>query len=109
MAKGITPRDQDYSRWYQDVVAQAQLADQAPVKGCMVIRPHGYAIWENMQRALISPGTSWHGNALADQLKTWRRHQHRPKKSTESPSTIPDLNPTSRTSRTENSYRAQHR
>jgi len=52
MAKGITPRAEDYSRWYQDVIAQAQLADYAPVKGCMVIRPNGYAIWENMQAAL---------------------------------------------------------
>jgi prolyl-tRNA synthetase len=52
MAKGITPRAEDYSRWYGDVIAQAQLAENAPVRGCMVIRPHGYAIWENMQRVL---------------------------------------------------------
>ena len=48
----ITPRAEDYSRWYTDVIAAAELADYSPVKGCMVIRPTGYAIWENMQKAL---------------------------------------------------------
>ncbi len=52
MAKGITKRSVDYSRWYTDVIAAAQLADHSPVKGCMVIRPTGYAIWEQMQTAL---------------------------------------------------------
>jgi prolyl-tRNA synthetase len=52
MAKLITPRSEDYSRWYTDVVIQARMADYSPVKGCMVIRPHGYALWENMQRVL---------------------------------------------------------
>ena len=47
--KEITPRGQDYSQWYLDVVLKAELADYGPVKGCMVIRPYGYAIWENMQ------------------------------------------------------------
>lgn len=51
MAK-ITPRDKDYSKWYLDIINHAKLADYAPVKGCMVIRPNGYAIWENMQRVL---------------------------------------------------------
>ncbi len=48
----ITKRSEDYSRWYTDVIMQAQLADYAPVKGCMVIRPNGYAIWEKIQRVL---------------------------------------------------------
>ncbi len=48
----ITRREDDYTRWYTDVIAAAELADHAPVKGCMVIRPNGYAIWEKMQRAL---------------------------------------------------------
>jgi len=48
----ITPRSQDFSRWYLDVVRKAELADYSPVKGCMVIRPYGYAIWELLQRAL---------------------------------------------------------
>jgi len=52
MAKLITPRAEDYARWYTDVVTQSKMADYSPVKGCMVIRPHGYALWENMQRAL---------------------------------------------------------
>jgi prolyl-tRNA synthetase len=48
----ITPRAEDYSRWYLDVVKEAQLADHSAVRGCMVIRPTGYAIWEKMQREL---------------------------------------------------------
>jgi prolyl-tRNA synthetase len=48
----ITKRSDDYSRWYTDVIAAAELADYAPVKGCMIIRPNGYAIWEKMQQAL---------------------------------------------------------
>ncbi len=52
MADAITPRAEDYSRWYVDVVRQAKLADYSPVRGCMIIRPHGYALWENMQRSL---------------------------------------------------------
>lgn len=52
MAKEITPRGQDYSRWYNDIVTKANLAEHSTVRGCMVIKPHGYAIWEKMQRAL---------------------------------------------------------
>ena len=48
----ITPQSQDFGRWYVDVVRRAELADYSPVKGCMVIRPYGYAIWELMQQAL---------------------------------------------------------
>jgi prolyl-tRNA synthetase len=48
----ITPQSEDFSRWYLDVVRRAELADYSPVKGCMVIRPYGYAIWEHMQRML---------------------------------------------------------
>jgi len=52
MAEQITPRSKDYSRWYTDVIQQAELADYAPVRGCMVIRPYGYALWENIRQAL---------------------------------------------------------
>src|SRR5436309_280263 len=52
MAKVITPRQEDYSRWYTDVIIQSQMADYSPVKGCMVIRPLGYALWEAIQREL---------------------------------------------------------
>ena len=52
MAKNITPRKENYSQWYLDVIAAGQLADYAPVKGCMVIRPSGFAIWEAMQSSL---------------------------------------------------------
>ena len=47
--KEITPRSEDYSQWYLDVVLKAELADYGPVKGCMIIRPYGYAVWEHMQ------------------------------------------------------------
>src|SRR4051812_36655624 len=49
MARVLTPRAQDFPRWYQDLIAKAQLADNGPVRGTMVIRPTGYAIWERMQ------------------------------------------------------------
>lgn len=52
MAKEITPRSEDYSQWYLDIVRKAGLADNSPVRGCMVIRPHGFAIWEKMRDAL---------------------------------------------------------
>ena len=49
MARVLTPRAEDFPRWYQDVIAKAELADNGPVRGTMVIRPSGYAIWERMQ------------------------------------------------------------
>jgi len=52
VADKITSRSEDYSQWYIDLVRSAKLADYADVKGCMVIRPNGYAIWEKMQAAL---------------------------------------------------------
>jgi len=48
----ITPQSEDFSRWYTDVIRRAELADYSPVKGCMVIRPYAYAMWELMQQAL---------------------------------------------------------
>ncbi|MDX1940046.1 MAG: proline--tRNA ligase [Saprospiraceae bacterium] len=52
MAKEITSRSEDYSQWYIDIVKKAELADNSPVRGCMVIRPNGYALWENMRDQL---------------------------------------------------------
>ena len=53
MAKALlTPRAVDFPRWYQDVVAKAELAENGPVRGTMVIRPWGYGIWERIQREL---------------------------------------------------------
>lgn len=48
----ITPRNENYSKWYQDVVTAADLAEHAPVKGCMVIKPYGYSIWEIIHKVL---------------------------------------------------------
>jgi prolyl-tRNA synthetase len=44
----LTPQSQDFPRWYQDVVAKAEMAENGPVRGTMVIRPYGYSIWERM-------------------------------------------------------------
>lgn len=52
MAKKITNRTKDYSQWYLDVIREARLADHSPVRGSMVIRPNGFALWENMKQAL---------------------------------------------------------
>jgi prolyl-tRNA synthetase len=52
MSKKITPRNQNYSEWYLDIVKEADLAEHSAVKGCMVIKPYGYAIWEKMQADL---------------------------------------------------------
>ena len=48
----ITPRSEDYAKWYTQVIRQAEMADYAPVRGCMVIRPYGYALWENVKEQL---------------------------------------------------------
>jgi len=50
--KKITPKEEDYSQWYLDIIENADLADNSPVRGCMVIKPSGYAIWENIQGIL---------------------------------------------------------
>ncbi|MFA9381432.1 MAG: proline--tRNA ligase [Acetanaerobacterium sp.] len=50
MVEAITPMDEDFAKWYTDIVKKADLIDYSSVRGCMVIRPYGYAIWENIQR-----------------------------------------------------------
>ena len=52
MAKEITTRQENYSQWYNDIVNKAELAENSAVRGCMVIKPYGYAIWEFMHDAL---------------------------------------------------------
>ena len=52
MANKLTPRSTDYSKWYNEIVVQADLAENSAVRGCMIIKPYGYAIWEKMQAAL---------------------------------------------------------
>ena len=50
--EAITSMDEDFAKWYTDICKKAELVEYTSVKGCMVIRPYGYAIWENMQRIL---------------------------------------------------------
>ena len=52
MGKSITKRSEDYSKWYQEVIANSELIDSSPVRGCMVLRPNGFAIWENIKADL---------------------------------------------------------
>lgn len=52
MSKGLTSRSEDYSQWYNELVAKADLAEHSAVRGCMVIKPYGYSIWEKMQAVL---------------------------------------------------------
>ena len=49
MSKGVTPKTENYAKWYTDVITKAELADYGPVKGTMIIRPYGYKIWENIK------------------------------------------------------------
>ena len=50
LVEQITSMDKDFAQWYTDIVKKAELADYSSVKGCMIIRPYGYAIWENIQK-----------------------------------------------------------
>ena len=52
LVKAITSMEDDFAQWYTDVCLKSELIDYTSVKGCMVIRPYGYAIWENIQRIL---------------------------------------------------------
>jgi prolyl-tRNA synthetase len=52
MGKKITPRSNDYSKWYNDIISEAGLAESSDVRGCMVIKPYGFAIWELMKSQL---------------------------------------------------------
>src|ERR1700760_2437082 len=52
MSKGVVSKEEDYSQWYNDLVIKADMAEYSPVKGCMIIKPYGYSIWEKMQSVL---------------------------------------------------------
>ena len=52
MGKAITARNEDYSQWYNDLVLKSELADYSAVRGCMIIKPYGFTLWENMFIAL---------------------------------------------------------
>ncbi len=52
LVESITSRAEDFAQWYTDIVKKAELCDYSPVRGCMILRPYGYAIWENIQRVL---------------------------------------------------------
>jgi len=52
LSKGVTPKSEDYARWYTDVITKAEMADYGPVKGTMVIRPYGYSVWESIKEVL---------------------------------------------------------
>ncbi|SVB75145.1 uncharacterized protein METZ01_LOCUS227999, partial [marine metagenome] len=52
LSKGVTPKSEDYARWYTDVITKAEMADYGPVKGTMVIRPYGFGVWESIREAL---------------------------------------------------------
>src|SRR6266853_4707476 len=51
-SQALTSRSEDFSKWYNDLVQRADLADYAPVRGCMIIKPYGYSLWENIQQQL---------------------------------------------------------
>src|ERR1700743_684002 len=50
--KGVISKEEDYSQWYNDLVIKADMAEYSPVRGCMIIKPYGYSIWETMQGVL---------------------------------------------------------
>ena len=51
MSKGVTPKSENYARWYTDVITKAEMADYGPVKGTMVIRPYGFGVWDTIKEA----------------------------------------------------------
>ncbi len=69
MPDKLTPRSQDFNEWYNDLVVRSELADYAPVRGCMVVRPYGTALWENIQQGLDKRfKATGHQNALFPSL-----------------------------------------
>ena len=80
MAKFLTNREENYSQWYNDLVIKADLAENSAVRGCMVIKPYGYAIWEKIQaeldRLFKETGMSMHISPYLFQNHFSARRQH---------------------------------
>lgn len=90
MADVITPRSVDYAQWYVDVVRAAKLADYSPVRGCMIILPNGYALWENMRAVLDRMfKETGHENAISHCSSRNRFWRKRPSTSKASPRSAP--------------------
>ena len=70
MGKKLTSRSEDYSKWYNELVVRADLAENSAVRGCMVIKPYGYAIWEKMQAELDRMFKAKEGGKKEMNLKT---------------------------------------
>ena len=77
LVKSITSMDEDFAKWYTDVVMKAELMDYSSVKGCMIIRPYGYAIWENIQKIMdgMFKETGRNGNCNQKSRKKCGDHQ----------------------------------
>jgi prolyl-tRNA synthetase len=63
MSKGVISKDEDYSQWFNDLIIKSDMAEYSPVRGCMIIKPYGYSIWEKIQaqcsiKCLKKQGTS---------------------------------------------------
>ena len=76
MAKEVTSKEENYSQWYNNLVVKADLAENSAVRGCMVIKPYGYAIWEKMHeqldRMFKATGFSYRNRSSAVRPSTWK-------------------------------------
>ena len=72
MVEAITPINEDFTQWYTDICLKAELVDYSTVKGCVILRPYGYAIWENIMHLLDALGKSLYARAEANRAgRTW--------------------------------------
>src|SRR6266705_2610891 len=67
--QAITRKSENFAEWYTDVVRKAELADYSPVRGCMIIRPYGYALWEHVEG--FAPEVAWVTHAGGEELEEW--------------------------------------
>jgi len=73
MSKNLTSREKDYSKWYNELVVKADLAENSAVRGCMVIKPYGYAIWEKMQGELDRMFKEWRTSSFLLKFSIFKR------------------------------------